>query len=516
MLGTKRGWETRVVPQWNKRVVPQWQKRVVPQWNRHIVPHIDAAQQRVEKIIQPYVIFIQNAYVAKLSPRLHALTQTLITVQQKTQPYVILAASKTHEGYITAKPYAIPVLQRIKLWLSDLGALIVEARRRYVDPHVQRIWEKVTELSSSGNVKSSKTDSAPLVESPVLGVFSSVSSSGKTAAHSIVASDAKETVASVVGATPSSNLAEAVSSQEHAEVIPAPTDAPAVAAASIIEESLAGALPSGEDAISLEVDPEVTPSSSSSSIPIETESASTSSLDANVVQSTSSALVEETSSDNTPPPSLSRITTTETASSTPSAVPSAKQSENDEESIDLDAFYADLGLNLEDDTDTDKAADADDAETVPVRHEESEEEKAERLRLRAIETAKKRADITGRHSKWERDLEELIKNKRKELRKNLVTLRKGAVTELKNNADIRAQIEELVTETEKFLRGAEVYLKNMKKEKKTDEEKTGLWERIVKKIEEKFELKMNEVEGTVNSWYKEILNQEVAEVSFIF
>jgi len=109
-------------------------------------------------------------------------------------------------------------------------------------------------------------------------------------------------------------------------------------------------------------------------------------------------------------------------------------------------------------------------------------------------------------------LEAQIKDNTKELRKALVALRKTAVTELKQSAEIRAQVEGFVSDAEKLLKGAEVYLKNLKKEKRKNEEKMPLWERVVGKVEAKFAEKPREVEAFVNEWYAGILGREMQAV----
>ena len=153
------------------------------------------------------------------------------------------------------------------------------------------------------------------------------------------------------------------------------------------------------------------------------------------------------------------------------------------------------------------------ANFVPTPEEtETEEEKAEKERLRQIETAKKRADITGRHTKWEQEIEEAAADGRKALRKQLVAFRKAAVVDLKESKEIRKEVESLVDEAEKFLKGAEKYLTNLKREARRPDEKRTMWERVVDKVDTKFGERLMQTEAVINGWYNVILNSELEEV----
>ena len=177
-----------------------------------------------------------------------------------------------------------------------------------------------------------------------------------------------------------------------------------------------------------------------------------------------------------------------------------------EDDLDLDEFARELGL--------DDSASAQAAETVvpPPVQTESEEEKADRLRKRLEETAAKRADIMSRCSNWESDLRELIKTSKKSLRKTLVAMRKAATVELKESKKVRGAIEELMAEAEKYLKGAAAYLKTLKKEGKTNTIKVNLWDKVIDKVDGKFNDRLKDTEGVLKMWHMHILDQEVQEV----
>lgn len=193
----------------------------------------------------------------------------------------------------------------------------------------------------------------------------------------------------------------------------------------------------------------------------------------------------------------------ETVTSTPSPAPSQKAASDDD--LDLDAFYAELGLDEDGaPTSTDEA---------PIAEEtESEEEIAERKRQRDIKTAKKRADLDVRHKEWERQVEESVVTNGNALKKALVAVRKTAAAELKANVEIRKEIESLEEDAEKYLRGAEKYLANLKREPRREDEKKTMWTRVLDKVDEKFDQRLSQADEVVNGWYQGVLNKEMEEV----
>jgi len=83
---------------------------------------------------------------------------------------------------------------------------------------------------------------------------------------------------------------------------------------------------------------------------------------------------------------------------------------------------------------------------------------------------------------------------------------------LKENKDIRNAVEQLVGDAERYLKGAEGYLKGLIKEDRKEDEKKALWARVVDKVDEKFTARLEETEIIVNQWYGLILEAELEEV----
>lgn len=101
-----------------------------------------------------------------------------------------------------------------------------------------------------------------------------------------------------------------------------------------------------------------------------------------------------------------------------------------------------------------------------------------------------------------------------------MVVRKAAATELKGSVEIRREIESLEEDAEKYLRGAEKYLANLKRESRREDEKRTMWTRVVDKVDEKFEQRLTQADAVVNGWYQGVLNKEIEEVrplpSFFF
>lgn len=197
------------------------------------------------------------------------------------------------------------------------------------------------------------------------------------------------------------------------------------------------------------------------------------------------------------------------SSSITSAAPAASSSVpahiGDKDEIDIGAFYAELGLD-------EPLITPQSHEQAPVNPPESEEERAERLRLKAEETARKRADIEARHSKWETELRSQMETGLSTLKNRLRVIRGAAATELTEAPDIRDAIESLVADAEKYIKGAGIYLRNLKAENRKNDEKMPLWERVIEKVGVKFSERLGVVEAVVNTWYGAILDQELREV----
>ncbi|KAI0339428.1 hypothetical protein BDW22DRAFT_1361464 [Trametopsis cervina] len=515
-------WNQRVVPQWKKRVVPQWKKYVDPQLNKYVWPHFARAADQ----ITPYITTALNEYESRLAPQVRLASQKLQTWQHEARPYVILAAHKTYDGYQIAKPYAIPILERIQALLLQLVQLLGEQRRQLVDPHIQKIWEKVKELSSG--------DTKPV---SVASKSFAVSASKASATVSSFVSSLLETSTPLVPAAseavvgPASSVLPETISEVESIPSPFPSTNPTVTLkdsetrTTRIQSASSVATSASADAVT-----GVLTTASSATEQLESLASSLSSVGSSVVLEevipTISSFIGQSIA--TPISSISQeaqasaadaasklgsladqvTTTIESIASSvvPTILPEQDETQDD---FSLDDIYAELGL-----ADIETNDPQSDNEPLEIQ-EEDEETKAERLRVEKENTARKRADITARHTKWEAQMEDKMASARKELRKNLVASRKAAAAELKQSRQIREELDNLVEDAEKYLKGAEKYLTTMRKDTRsgrTNEEKETMWARVIDKVDKKFEQRLDQTDAVVNGWYMDVVNAELAEV----
>lgn len=552
-LRTQQEWNARVVPQWNKRVVPQWNKHAVPVWNKYAVPQI----QRVELFLDPYISTVTSQYEHRIGPHLRVAVYNLQKWRAQAQPYVVLAAQHTYSGCQKAKPYAIPVLQRLQIILAEFVELLAAQRRQYVDPHLKRIWERVVELSGGKPTVTAspevKLDTKTSVLLKAASVASSLVSTSNLPSSSLPPKAADQssaispsvlqdsTIPVSVTITTGSDDLPSLSEESPSETVPAATQtaqsaSSVVSAVLTVADEIASSAEVASAASSLSVSlvsssltADVAPSATtlvgeSDTDPVISTAASLASTASSLTEDASSVLsgasetlVETVAEAAATAPAVTdearsaAVSATSAVSETVSRAIPAPTKAVEEDDIDMDAFYAELGL------DSGGGPTGSAAEFVAQPEEtESEEEKAEKRRLKEIETAQKRADITGRHTKWERELDEAMADGRKTLRKQLVAIRKAAVIDLKESKEIRKEVELLVEEAEKYLKGAEKYLKNLKREARRPEEKSTMWERVIEKVDSRFEERVSQTETVVNGWFNGVLNSELYEVCVSF
>lgn len=477
---------THIVPQWDKHVVPRWQKHIVPQYNKYIAPRLSKLEPYVARA-ESYVKQAEATYTTRIAPHVRTATYNLKRWQQKAQPYVLLAVRKTQDTYYAAKPHAVPLAKRIVAEVQHALLFLREQRRIFVDPHVAKLWEKVKELSRGSPATSASTftpSDATAFPSPEPVISETL--------------ELKLTYAPVI---PTS------ADQPLVETDPPHGKATETSVGTLFNEDVVTAaeteVPAASDAVPI------------ANLTSQPESTSSSHFPSNSVltplqppQSTSSGLSESTSATS----SIISAAADDLSSSITSAAPTASTVSNsvpahisDNDDIDISAFYAELGLD-------EPLTTSQSHEQVPLNPPESEEERTERLRLKAEETARKRADVEARHSKWEIELRSQMETGLSTLKDRLGVIRTAAAAELAEAPDIRVAIESLAADAEKYIKGAEIYLRNLKAESRKNDEKMPLWERVVEKVDMKFSERLGVVKAVVNMWYSAILDQELREV----
>lgn len=438
----------RTQQEWNLRIVPQWNKVVIPQYRRYIVPqyhkYLTPQLERFGDTIRPYLSAIEGRYESLLGPYVRFTISRAIRFERAAQPYILIAADKTYSGYQSARPYMRPVWQYIKHTLKQILVFLRSQRRQFVDPHVAKIWERIIELSRGDGE-----------------VFTGESHSTKVTYRAPIETPAETPT---VQTHTDSRDRQASSFAEPPAYYSIPTSSPA----SVVTTAVPG--PSHNAGVA-------------EGVPV-----TTSHVESILVVAHSSSLEASTP----------------LSATVPSPFPSDPPPIADD--VDLDAFYADIGLYNEE------------PEEVPESEHDTEdpllsEEQLEELRLTKLaETAEKRRDITGRHSKWEEKLDETIKEQKISLRRILVAMRKAAVQDFRTNTDVKSAIDQLVENADKLLKGAEAYLTNLRKESRPLEEKATFWTKVLAKVDTKFTSYLRHIEDVVDRWHTSYLDREREQV----
>jgi len=474
-----------VVPQWKKRVVTQWQKRVVPRYERHITPQLSKLEPYATRV-ESFVEQAEVTYTTRIAPHVRTAIYNLQRWQKQAQPYILLAIQKTHDYYHAAKPYAVPFAKGIVAEMQRALLFLREQRRIFVDPHVTKLWEKVKELSSGSPAAAAPTSvlsATTEFPSPELDISETLETAPNHASVVLPTSSPQP----VVETDPP------IDEVTETSVVEAGTPRPEEPSSTVDFQEPTTLGTSSYTTANSAMTPMQTLESASSIV----------SGSAFIVSSVFSTVTDEVSSSI-----ASAVPTGPILSVASTPILASHVSDDDE--IDIGAFYAELGLD-------EPFTLSQSQEQVPLNPPESEEERAERTRRKAEETARKRADIEARHSKWEAELQSQMEIGRSTLKPKLEVIRNVAAAELVDEPEIREAIESLVADAEKYIKGAEVYLKNLKAENRKNDEKMSLWERVLDKVEVKFLERLGVVEAVVNTWYGVILDQELHEVgSFVY
>ena len=438
-----------MISDFSTHVVPEWNNRVVPQYYTHIAPHVQGALSH----LHPYLAVVGAEYERYLAPYLRVSAATAWKLQENAQPYVVLAWHKSVDGYRYVKPYARPAWERFKDVVLRIFAYLAVYRRQLVDPHVAQMWAKIKELS--GDKVSSTTTKPAVTPKPVFGT--SVKEESSTVATILVEEDTHSP------APASTQIPPPVLSDDEQ----LPLEAPRITAVSPGAANALGDGPTDPTEIPLPVEPEFVLPREEKPTPVVPP------------------IDEPTPSTRAPKQAMS--------------VPTVTPQDCD----DLDSFSAEIGLDLDEPEDEPVVEEV--LSTPPL--EESDEEREARLKAKTEETAWKRKEITDRHTNWEYQLEDLKREQAEIFKLTLLNVRKNAIKTLQGDSDVRRAINQFAADGDKYLRGAESYLKNLIKEKKK-QDKGALWERVVQKVKDKFEKRLDDVDRKVGDWYNAVSEDE--------
>ncbi|KAL4266044.1 hypothetical protein AB1N83_004460 [Pleurotus pulmonarius] len=532
----------RVLPFINNSITPTWKYRIVPTYQRYyaklVLPYW---RKYVSRPLTPYVASLQSAYERHLAPIVSRLERVswniykvLVKAWKNAEPHVGRAIKGLGRLFSTIyarlEPHLRIFLKKASSQSSEALKWVWAQRRIYVDPHVKKIWVKVKELSGS-DVK---------FDAPANGNGSRVDRDRSSA----LKSDSKaETVTSALSVAQESHAFVSripTSSTNSAEDRP-PTSASSIEPTG--EPSATSALEDNDSLTVLNTDIPKSIPESEASIQAEYEAVVPEVLsDAAAIKAASvieESLFAHSSSPSLQEPTVEAVLTPSPSSPsdvypTPSSIPPELPLDPDG-FMDLDEFLANLGLDQDLPVDSPASADppssADAVESTPSASAVSqpapkktnpadmdEEERREYMDA-------KRLDITSRHSRWESEVESLIEAKTTEVTQKVLKLREDGVhTVLEKDSAVQVRAEDMVKEGERLLKGIGSWVAahkdapyakksevnaDLQKEKDRD---MDLFDKLVGKVQEKFRDKVGEIEDEVRVWYMGVRDAEIQEV----
>lgn len=384
------------------------------------------------------------------------------------------------------RPHLCAVWKTTKAQAAATAVKLGVARREFVDPHVVRIWDKVVELS--GGERSSITRSA----SPIL--KNEATAQATMASTASVLEDKTTFLARTTPSVTESLTPEPTPSTTKQDYPSAPEPEAEPEPEAQHQEETAPETPEPEQSVSSVV------GGASAATVTDTEP-----------MESASSIAAASAGDGVGGKKALESLVDEIHASEDAAPPKPTLQAQEEE---LDDFLRDIGLE----DDAPKPEPTPDATATPETQGSAEEEDPSIALARQREaTIAKRADIVGRHQRWQAALDELSASRERRVRETLVATRGDAVRELggmegavRGEAGVEGEAGRLVRGLEGFLRKESAGNGNGE----SKGEKLGKWGKVVGKVEERFGEKVRGVQGEVHKWYMGVREKEVQEVGF--
>ncbi|KAF8629071.1 hypothetical protein AX15_003567 [Amanita polypyramis BW_CC] len=444
----------------------------VAECTRHyhkIQPHVNKAWRTARR----YSVIVHSV-VAPRVDRFYKTTQPhMMTLWVKGRPRMIA-------GWRCLKVQGIKGLSVLRTYAAVVAVRLGEARRKFVDPHIKRIWEKVESRTAIIDARSSS--------------FSSMSSSTVTTAtqdinieNSAIMTPNAPLASETHTTTPLPRLTEATVKSHTSVTKTVINDRTVESPASILSESI-GIGVVAEVVLASEVDHDV-----SMDVPIAT---------------------------------YAEVPDSKVPEATPTSQETTAPVVSDREDESVDDFLLQLGVFLTEQPDA--------QESVSLKHEPltdhtfSAKQDDDAAAVISAKITAKRIALVNRHNNWQAQLDRLFDSRERDLRISLVTIRKRAVKELKGlllnggqESEREHVVESIEQEAGRLVKGIQGYLKKARdgKEKLGNEwydqldDKKRQWETVLDKVNEKFAEKVRGVQEEVHTWYLGIRQKEADEAS---
>lgn len=186
----------------------------------------------------------------------------------------------------------------------------------------------------------------------------------------------------------------------------------------------------------------------------------------------------------------------------------AKETKTDDD-VDVEAFLKRL---LEEEESL-KVDTPDHIQPPPAPKVLTEEEKAEQQRQQEIKTRLKRDDVTRRHTKWEKRLQEAAQEEEEELLEKVRKMRMEVVETMRTKPEMFQLLKKMQVDGLKHTENLERYLQKMESDGEATEDTADIWMQIVDRVSRKLDDKTIETRTYLQDWHGEIIQKEKAVVS---
>ncbi|KAG8821475.1 hypothetical protein FRC19_007736 [Serendipita sp. 401] len=143
-----------------------------------------------------------------------------------------------------------------------------------------------------------------------------------------------------------------------------------------------------------------------------------------------------------------------------------------------------------------------------ARTKKTEEELAMEKRLKDIETKEKRANIEGRHTRWEEKLEKAGAEELAELIQKARKIRQDVVQTMRTTPEMFDLLKKMQQDGTKHVYNTDKYLLKLKKEGVKDDAVKSKWEEIVRKVQKKLDEQTIETTTYLKNWYESVMRKE--------
>ncbi|KAH0582526.1 hypothetical protein H2248_010467 [Termitomyces sp. 'cryptogamus'] len=473
---------------WNGIIKPIYYKGLHPHLEHHSRPYRIYYRRFIVPGIRKATARVNATYI-QLRPHverfLFEARGHTINAYKKTRPYVI-------EAYHRVRPHAIALVQKAKFYALVLACKAGDARRQYVDPHILRIWEKVSEPSNASSYYETATPkpTQALEDEPT--TFSS-----STVIKSVIPTPEPPvtTAQSVAEPVPEQEAEPEATIPQEETAAPEPTTTPQPSSSSETDLPLPSAPVN------------VTPVP-----PAEHEAESAASVVAASLHAGAAAAQVTPEANSQPEPELEF------------------DSQGLQSAEDVVDFLKDIGISEDDEIVAESVVEeeqvVEEVNTEPERPSYGDPEPSPEERQALI--AKKRAQITLRHEKWQADLDALVRENMHAVRTLLSESRGAAVAHLAQwGLNQKGVVAEVENEAGKLLKGLEGYLKGVeekvskmnkagtKQEKEQRDKDREMWNKVVEKVEIRMAEKVRDIHKEVHDWFVGVHEREIQEIDTV-